>query len=174
MQLTNKSGNKHTVYPCRNNCGNLTLKNGSRCLQCYKKELKQNKEFNLNHHNQNVKETHQVVKRKKYPCKNCGELIYEFNSLCRKCYDKARHIQGELRQIAKNKQLADTQARIERNRVPVKVSVCYSHESPNQRHFEIIDTSTNIGKCKYCGHTRDYNKLQNRDFKEKVYGGRKK
>ncbi len=176
MQLANKNGKYHTVYPCRNQCGKITTHKGSQCLECYKKEQlekKQIKQLSVRkkYPSDNPEYRRNNYKRKLYPCKNnCGKMIQKSGGLCINCYNKALHKLGEKRQAENNKRKADTEARIKKNIKTIKVSICA--KSPNQRHFEIIDNNTNIGTCKYCGRKKDYNELQ-REFKERVFGLKK-
>ena len=176
MQITSKSGSKHTVYPCRNGCGKVTTHKGSQCIECYKKEQlikKQDKQSSVRkkYPSDNPKYRRDNYKRKLYPCKNnCGKMVYKYNSLCINCYNKALHKLGEKRQAENNKRKADTEARIRLRTKATKISIC--SKSPDKRHYEIIDTNTNIGTCKYCGRIKDYNILQ-REFKEKVFGAKK-
>lgn len=170
MQLTNKSGNKHTVYPCRKEgCSRFTFHKGSLCVECYKLKRKENAS-----RPPVVKIKFKIDKHKKYPCKNCGTLIRKFNGLCHTCYNKALHIQGEIKQIENNKRKSDTEKRMAKQYKPAKRQICPDSPEPNKNHVEIIDTSTNIGKCKYCGRTKDYNKIQDNEFKAKLFGGNRK
>jgi hypothetical protein len=176
MQITSKSGNKHTVYPCRNGCGKVTLKKGSRCLECYKTEQSAKKQANKqmarkHYPSDNPEYRRNNRKQKLYYCKNnCGNMVCNPSSLCITCYNKALHRAGEKRQAENNKRQADTEARIKKHCQNATVSIC--DKSPNKMHWEIINTETNMGVCKYCGRVRDYNKLQ-REFKEKLFGLKK-
>jgi hypothetical protein len=174
MQIISKSGKRHTAYPCKNGCGRLSLKKGSRCVECYKKELKKQSEFKKENTRKRSPSDNPEYRRnhyqgKKYPCKACGKPVWRHGDFCKECYNIALLAAGEKRQVEVNNRKVDSEARFKKNYKPAKKQICPKSPEPDKNHVEIIDSVKNIGKCKYCGRIKDYNKLQ-KEFKEKAFG----
>ncbi len=155
--MTTNTKRPHSVYPCRYGCGKVTTHKGTRCLECYKRDMVKNKVVSKKRPPDNpAKHSH----HKKYPCRNnCGGTTVKHGSLCLSCYNKVLYAKAERQQAEINRQKEErlkVQAKLHK---PAKLQIC--PKSPDKRHFEIIN-SDKIGVCKYCGRKKDYNKLQDK------------
>jgi len=138
---------KHTKYPCKT-CGKLIYHKNGTCRDCYNKE--------------SSRTTGKVLRdkhdKKRYPCKQCGTPIVRPTGLCRDCYNKNLRKQAELRQVEVNKRKEERYKRLKIKDNTHGLIICPNNPNGGS-HIEIIDENK-IGKCKFCGRTKDYNKLQ--------------
>ncbi len=159
MQITTAKNNRRTVYPCRNQCSNITHHKGGRCLACYKKEVASHI-TTKRHPSDNPKLRREKYHHKIFLCKNnCGAKVTREDSFCRKCYNQLIYARAEMKQAEKDKRKKDTEERLRKRFKPANIDVCNSPISPNKRHFWQID-GDNYGTCKYCQKERDFKKLQ--------------
>lgn len=134
-----KANKKGRLYPCRSGCGNTTTKRGSRCRECYLKEG-----------------TRKVLNpARTYPCRSCGNPIKRQNGLCITCYNKAVQENAERKEADNKRRKIANEKRLHVKFGDPQKSIC--PKSPDKHHLEII--TDNIGVCKYCKRTKDYNKL---------------
>lgn len=140
-------------------CGKLICRKGGMCYDC---RLAKRREGKI------IKPSTPRYHKKLFPCKNnCGEMVKRNDGLCKVCIDKMRLEAGEKRQAANDKRLKDWLAKHESVWKVKNVEICPN--SPEHKgHWEIIDNSTNTGKCKYCGREKDYNKIQEKEELSKI------